>query len=270
VSDELDNLFATTPAKFIEERKRVVAALKGAGRKDEAKTVEKIPRPSLPVWTANQIARRDPELVQRLGALTDRLKVAAGAEYGAAATELRQTLEDLRGEAAAVLAAAGHDDAGPHLVQRVIANLRAAAGGAETRKALERGRLERDVEEQEMTSLFGTLGEASDGAPARTPTPVVTKAKSDAKATAKAAAAAKAEARERAKAIAAAERELKKRRDAAAAARKTVERAERAVAAAQEALAEAEEALTAERATADESAEALARAEADLARLSRP
>jgi hypothetical protein len=166
VSDELDNLFATTPAKFIEERKRVVAALKGAGRKDEAKTVEKIPRPSLPVWTANQIARRDPELVQRLGALTDRLKVAAGAEYGAAATELRQTLEDLRGEAAAVLAAAGHDDAGPHLVQRVIANLRAAAGGAETRKALERGRLERDVEEQEMTSLFGTLGEASDRADA--------------------------------------------------------------------------------------------------------
>ena len=107
-----------------------MAALKSAGRKDEAKAVEKIPRPSLAVWTVNQIARRDPELVRRLVAITERLKSSAGAEYGAAAAELRQVLEDLRGEAAAVLAAAGHEDLGPHLVQRVIANLRAAAGNA--------------------------------------------------------------------------------------------------------------------------------------------
>ena len=149
-SDDLDSLFATTPAKFIEERKRIVAALKGAGRKDEAKAVEKIPRPSLAVWTVNQIARRDPELVRRLGAITDRLKVAAGAEYGAAAD--RAAADDWRGPAprgGGGAGGAGHDEAGLHLVQRVIANLRAAAGAAETRAALERGRLERDVEEQE-------------------------------------------------------------------------------------------------------------------------
>ena len=80
MADDLDSLFAAPPTKFIEERKRIVAALKGAGRKDEAKAVEKIPRPSIAVWTVNQIARRDPELVRRLGAITDRLKVAAGPE----------------------------------------------------------------------------------------------------------------------------------------------------------------------------------------------
>jgi len=77
VADELDTLFAAPPTRFIEERKRIVAALKGTGRKDEAKAVEKIPRPSVAVWTVNQIAQRDPELVRRLGATTERLKVAA-------------------------------------------------------------------------------------------------------------------------------------------------------------------------------------------------
>jgi hypothetical protein len=270
VSDDLDSLFATPPTKFIEERKRIATALKGAGRKDEAKAVEKIPRPSVAVWTVNQIARRDPEMVRRLGAITDRLKVAAGAEYGAAAAELRQTLDELRGEAAAVLAAAGHEDAGPHLVQRVVANLRAAAGGADTRAALERGRLVRDVEEQEMTSLFGTATTFDTGG-AQTPRPTHAKAKAgpDTKATAKAAADEKAEAKARAKAIAAAEREVKKRRDEAAAARKNVERAERVVAGAQEALADAEQKLATDRATEDEAAEALSRAEAELAHLSR-
>ena len=56
------------PARFIDERKRIVAALKSAGRKDYAKAVEKIPRPSLAVWTVNQIARRDPELLRRASA----------------------------------------------------------------------------------------------------------------------------------------------------------------------------------------------------------
>ena len=171
MADDLDSLFAAPPTKFIEERKRIVAALKGAGRKDEAKAIEKIPRPSIPVWTVNQIARRDPELVRRLVAITDRLKIAAGPEYGAAAAELRQTLDDLRGEAAAVLAAAGHEDGGPHLIQRVIANARAAAGGTETRAALEQGRLARDVEEQEITSLFGTAAAAVEAPAARAAKP---------------------------------------------------------------------------------------------------
>jgi len=277
VADDLDTLFAAPPTRFIEERKRIVAALKAAGRKDEAKAVEKIPRPSVAVWTVNQIAQRDPELVRRLGAITERLKVAAGPEYAAAAAELRQIIDDLRGEAAAVLAAAGHEGAGPHLVQRVIANLRAAAGSAETRATLEQGRLQRDVEEQEITSLFGT-GAAAFAAPAagsgktaavKPPPPKGHETKAgDAKAAAKAAADAKAAERERAKAIAAAEREVKRRDDDAAAARKAVERAERAVTQARAELESAEKKLASEHAAASEAADALAQAESELARLS--
>lgn len=272
MADDLDTLFAAPPTRFIEERKRIVAALKAAGRKDEAKAVEKIPRPSVAVWTVNQIAQRDPELVHRLGAITERLKVAAGPAYAEAAGDLRQIVDDLRGEAAAVLAAAGHEDTGPHLVQRVIANLRAAAGSAETRATLEQGRLQRDVEEQEMTSLFGTAA-AAFAAPAAGPGKS-TAAKSapakagDAKAAAKAAADARAEEKARAKAIAAAEREVKRRRDDATAARKDVERAERALAQARAELESAEKKLASERAGASEAEDALAQAESELARLS--
>jgi hypothetical protein len=276
VADDLDSLFATPPAAFIAERKRIVAALKGAGRKDEAKEVDKIPRPSVAVWTVNQIARRDPEVIRRLGAITARLQSAAGAEYGAAAAELRQVLDELRGEAAAVLAAAGHDDIGPHLVQRVIANLRAAAGGRETRATLEAGRLTRDVEEQDAAaSLFG--GALAAGAPsarerptakAATTATAATKA-ADAKAKAESAAEARAQERARAKEIAAAEREVKRLRDADAAARKNAERAERTVADARKELAAAEKRLAADRDEADAAAHALAQAEAELARVSK-
>ncbi len=273
-SDDLDSLFATPPAKFIEERKRIVAALKGAGRKDEAKAVEKIPRPSLAVWTVNQIARRDPELVRRLGAITERLRVAAGAEYGAAAAEHRQVLGALRDRAGEVLGDAGQEiDA--HIIQRVSANLRAAAGGADTRATLERGRLERDLEEQDAAALFGMAGAAAIEAPATKAEAKAAKS-ADAKAKAKADADADAKAAEtkederaRAKQIAAAEREVKRLRDEAATARKHVDRAERAVAAAQEAVAAAEEKLASDRAAADAANDALARAEGELADLSK-
>jgi hypothetical protein len=282
VADDLDSLFdslfATPPAGFIAERKRIVAALKGAGRKADAKEVEKIPRPSVAVWTVNQIARRDPEVIRRLGAITARLQSAAGAEYGAAAAELRQVLDELRGEAAAVLAAAGHDEVGPHLVQRVIANLRAAAGSRETRATLQAGRLTRDVEEQDAAaSLFG--GALGSGAPparerptakaATTATAATAATKAaDARAKAESAAEAKAQERARAKELAAAEREVKRLRDADAAARKDVERAERAVAGARKELDAADKRLAADRAAADDAAHALAEAEAELARLS--
>jgi hypothetical protein len=268
VSDELDSLFATPPAKFIEERKRIVAALKDTGRKDDAKAVEKIPRPSVAVWTVNQIARRDPELVRRLGAITVRLQTAAGAEYGAAAAELRQVLDDLRGEAAAVLAAAGQEDIGPHLIQRVIANLRAAAGEAEVRATLEQGRLVRDVEEQEMTSLFGAVAEDDDARPAPAAKAAGTHTKAEAKAAPGAAADTKAQERARAKEIAAAEREVKRLRADADAARKNVARAERTIASAREAMSLAEVRAASARAAAAATEEALAKAEEDRARVS--
>jgi hypothetical protein len=272
VSDDLDSLFAAPPPEFIEERKRIVAALKDAGRKDEAKAIEKIPRPTLAVWTVNQIARRDPELVRRLGEITERLQVAAGPDYAAAAVEHRHALQQLRERAGEVLADAGHEIA-PSIVQRVIANLRAAAGSAETRASLEQGRLARDVEEPEIASLFGTAPEqlqaeesaAGEHAAATAARPGGAAAKASSETSA---ADRQADERARAKQIAVAEREVKRRRGADAAARKEVTRAEGAVTSARERLAIAEIRAASARAAAEGAARALAEAEADLARTS--
>jgi len=279
VSDDLDSLFTAPPPEFIEARKRIVAALKDAGRKDEAKAIEKIPRPTLAVWTVNQIARRDPELIRHLGEITERLQAVTGPDYAAAAVEHRTALQELRERAGEVLADAGHEIA-PSIVQRVIANLRAAAGAAETRVTLEQGRLARDVEEPEIASLFGTTPEAQEtaenasedasedergDATASKPGGAAANAGSG---TTAAAGDRQADERARAKQIALAEREVKRRRGAEAAARKEVTRAEGAVSGAREKLALAEIRAASARAAAEAAAGALAQAEADLARTS--
>ena len=151
----------------------------------------------------------------------------------------------------------------------MIANLRAAVGNAETRAILERGRLERDVEEQDVVSLFGAAVDAGTAVPpARESNRRRWRGGEKEPTTKESAAEAKARERARAKEIAAADREVEKLRKADAAARKHVDAAERAVAAANKALADAEGELTAARASAEAAAQALARAETDLARLS--
>ncbi|HMF43750.1 MAG TPA: hypothetical protein VKQ32_23910 [Polyangia bacterium] len=260
-SDDLDSLFAAPPAGFIEERKRIVAALKSAGRKDEAKAVEKIPRPSLALWTVNQIARRDPELVRRLSEVTERLQTAPISEYATAAVEHRQVLHQLRDRASEILAGAGLEIT-PQVILRAIANLRAAAGSPDTRATLEQGRMVRDLAEQASESLFGSAAAPADGA-ASSPAA----AAADSAPTA-APAETTAQTRVRTKEIVQAEREVKRLRGAEAAARKKVERAERAVAAARESIAVAEVHAATARADAEAAEKARADAEAALARLS--
>ena len=145
----------------------------------------------------------------------------------------------------------------------MIANLRAAAGNAETRATLEAGRLERDVEEQDAASLFGgALDAGAPVPPARGKTAATAMATISGKASRRKA---KSSGRE-AKARGARPREGDRRRrargqDACATPtrppRKQAERAERAVAGRARSLAARREtpaSLTAARAPADESA----------------
>ena len=269
--DDLDSLFAAPPAGFIAERKRIVAALKSAGRKEDAKAVEKIPRPSLALWTVNQIARREPDLIRRLVEITERLQSAPGAEYAAAAVEHRQVLHQLRDRASDILAAAGHELT-PQVILRAIANLRVAAGSPEARVTLEQGRLVEDVAEQASDSLFGTAAAA---APADGATSAQTATTDASSPPTPGAGITVPPPRARTKEVIEAERELKRMRAAEAAALKKAERAERTVAAARESLAVAEvhaataraDAATA-RADADVATQAREAAEAALARIS--
>jgi len=274
-SDEIDALFAAPLADFVAERKRIAQALKAAGRRDDAKVIAATPKPTLPIWIINQLARREPALVKELDELTARLRGAEGPEYAAGVVNHRRALAELRWKAEELLTETGHA-AAPAVLNRVIANLRAAAAGDETRPLLLAGRLTRDVEEPGFADLFGQ-GAASSTAPARPPAtphaPAASHAegarhKREQEASAREqAAAARAQQRERERALASAERRSKELRAAEAAASAALTREERTRDAAREALERAEARVEAARTEASAAASDLAAAEAEVARL---
>lgn len=265
---DLDRLFSLPLAEFVAERKRIARALAQAGQRDDARAIDKIPRPSVSAWAVNQVARREPALVRRLAELTERLRGAQGRpgdDFGAMTAEHRQTLSSLRDVVDRVLGEGGHD-AGPQLVRRVITNLRAGVADADTRPLVETGRLVRDVGEADFTTLFEALP------PSTSPVspPPKHRPKSDDTEAARhkeADRAARAAERERDKARASAERRLLRLREDAAKARDRLADEERAVAAARAALEAKEAHLARTRASSEEADATVAEVEAELARL---
>ena len=62
----LDELYGTYPAEFVTARKRLAATLRAGGDKAGAKVLQAARRPSTSAWALNQLARREPALVERL------------------------------------------------------------------------------------------------------------------------------------------------------------------------------------------------------------
>jgi hypothetical protein len=292
-----DDLFSVPLPDFITERKRMARILRDAGRLGEAKAIEKIPRPTVPAWTVNQIARQDPKLVRLLSALTSQLHLAQGrisaerggaAEYAGAALEHRKILGALRIKAVEVLDGAGHP-ASPQILRRVIANLRGGVASPETRSLVEEGRMSRDVEEKDFTALFEQAipdqpPQKSPGKPPQTrtrdtSTPARPETHREARLEARQAAreearhqrsrqaAARDEKRALARARLALERRVRQLRAASRAARGALEKQERANAVARQTLAESESRLQSARIKAETAGRELERTEAELAGL---
>jgi hypothetical protein len=159
----LDELFGAPLDKFVETRDRLAADLLRAGSKDESRALKKVKRPSPSAWATNQVVRRArPEVDDFLGA-SDRLRrsqaaVVAGrggeTGYQAGVESLRQATAALGQAARTVLAEAGRGD-DRHLVERVLANVRAAALADARREELLAAQLASDVDDG--GALFGGL-----------------------------------------------------------------------------------------------------------------
>ena len=59
----VDQLQAVPLEDFVAERKRLAKELRGAGERESAAQLAKLPKPSAPAWALNQLAREEPELV---------------------------------------------------------------------------------------------------------------------------------------------------------------------------------------------------------------
>ena len=159
---ELDKLYGLAPSGFTEARNDLARRLKDAGQADAASKVEELRKPTVPVWTVNQLARRHPEDIDALleaGRLLRGAQEAtlAGGEPQAlrsATSAERQALRTLTQRAQKLLASEGHGS-GAAALERVASTLRAAAVDPGRGELLARGRLNEELDVAGFDALAG-------------------------------------------------------------------------------------------------------------------
>jgi hypothetical protein len=245
VEQELDRLYGLPLEEFTGERNALAARLRKEGDADAAAEVRGLPKPSVSAWLVNQLARREREGVRRLLDAGELLRRAQAAALGGeACDELREASTAERGivrelvRRAEELAGETGKPATRSTLDRVAATLAAAAVDEEGRTRLERGRLERDLEQ----TGFEALGALS-AAPAAPEGDELAERRRRREADRDLVRSLRTEARDLARRAKDAEREAETARRAADAARREAERLEAAAeAAAQRAQEEAESA----------------------------
>jgi hypothetical protein len=250
VEKELDRLYALPLDEFTKTRNELARRLTRAGQDEAADKVKQLAKPSIPVWTVNQLARREPgEVRALLGSGEELRKAQQRALEGKGAADLQKRLDQQRRSVRA-LARLGRDilaDEGRSvsdaIVERIAKTLDAAALDEGSRSQLRAGRLTEELEPPGFEALAGMAP-----AGARTKRPPTGKRKVDAVGEARRLVTdAKREARERDREADRAEGEAEQAERAASEARRLAREARERADEAARALAEAEAALRAAR-----------------------
>jgi hypothetical protein len=158
LSSAIDRLYEAPLEQFVALRRELGAALRAAGEVEASRLVATAAKPTRTAWALNQVARRQPELLQ---ALFDARDGAAVAQKRGDAEQVRSTVREFRTRLADAVRAARDVLAGVGVEmnagqsRRTAESLQAAsAGGAEARTQLLAGRLARDVDVEDP---FGGL-----------------------------------------------------------------------------------------------------------------
>jgi hypothetical protein len=160
---KLDEVFGAPLDEFVVVRNDVAKRLTADGKREEAAAVRALRKPTLPVWTVNQLARERKADVRALIAATERLaKVQAGGrgDFAEATGKLQAALEGLSDAAGPVVERAGR--ASEETVRRVTQALRSAAIADPDR--LRSGTL---TDEPQSAGFEALLGSVPSGGPAR-------------------------------------------------------------------------------------------------------
>lgn len=169
--EEVHDLYRIDPSEFVEARAALVKQLRAEGRKDEARAVVKLRKPSVASWALDQVAVDRPELIEAALAAGAALQVATTETLEGDASKLRSATDAERTAVSAVTeAAAVHL---PTLTadhrERMMATLRAAITDDAVRSQLTAGLLATDHEPPPMgfaaASTDAASGEPSTGAP---------------------------------------------------------------------------------------------------------
>jgi hypothetical protein len=142
-SRDVEQLYEAPLPEFVRARNALAARLRKTGRGAEAGHVERLSKPTVPIWIVNQLARRNPDAVARLVRSVERLKRAQLGNrepLGPATEEQRAALHALLERAEDVARSAGVK-ASPAVMRRVSATLLGAATDRHGSEELRRGRL---------------------------------------------------------------------------------------------------------------------------------
>ena len=154
VESELDRLFGLPLGEFTPARNDLVKRLKAEQATDDAELVRALQKPTVPVWTVNQLSRVDRAGIRALLDAGKELRDAqqrllhggdAGGALRQAAARERRAVERLTERARAVLDAAKRP-ATAAVLDRIGTTLRAAAVTDDGRELLEAGRLTAELE----------------------------------------------------------------------------------------------------------------------------
>jgi hypothetical protein len=160
VESELDDLYGLPPSEFTAARNDLARRLKQAGQSAISARIKELRKPTVPIWTVNQLARRNPKDVQALLEAGEQLRSAQEQALGggepqalrSATSAERQALRALTHRAQDLLTSEGHSPTAANL-SRIASTLRAAAVDPERRELLAAGRLNDELE----SSGFGAL-----------------------------------------------------------------------------------------------------------------
>ncbi|WP_028065215.1 hypothetical protein [Solirubrobacter soli] len=144
---DVDHLYALPLEEFTPARDAAAKEIRKAGDRETAAIVAKLPKPTPAAWTANQVAREQPDLIDAMLAAGEELRIAQEAAVsGGGAAGLRDaTQAERRAVEAVMTAATAFKPAGKPLsramADRLRTTLHAAAGDEAIREALAEGRL---------------------------------------------------------------------------------------------------------------------------------
>lgn len=150
---EVDGLFELPPEEFTAARNALARRLKDEGNASAADEVKQLAKPSVAVWTINQLARNHKSAVKLLLESAGRLRKAqenalrsggSGDALRRAQADERKALRELTEHAQRILEHAGRSAAST-VLDKVSSTLRAAAVDDSGRQALKAGRLTGEV-----------------------------------------------------------------------------------------------------------------------------
>ena len=157
VTRELDQLYGVPPGEFTAARNAKAAALKAAGRTEDAQTVRRLAKPSPFLWAVNQLARQDPERLTRFIDVVRQGRRSQLHDPRTAAEDMktiRSALQVLTSRATEILTSAGYR-VSPSSSARISNTVLGAATDDDRVDDLRHGRLDAELEAPGFEVLAG-------------------------------------------------------------------------------------------------------------------